>query len=387
MQPDPPRYTCYICPVKTFKGTLKSAETPREMTLEELSDLFAEWEEPRYRAKQVFKWMHHQGLLDAASMTNLPVSLRTKLQEAGLKADVHVADVHTSLDGTHKLVLAMGDGARVETVLIPQAKEEDAYTQCLSTQVGCAMGCGFCASGVAGLKRHLSASEILAQVHLAKTWLKEKSRESSVENYVFMGMGEPLHNYDALVRSLVLMNHEDGLNNSLRRITVSTSGLVPQLDKLGKDFEGQVPLAISLHAVSDDKRTALMPINKTHNISALIASLKRYPKPARQRFTIEYTLIKGVNDALTEADALAKLLKPLAVKVNLIPMNPIEASPWQPPPWSHVEAFQARLQSHHLSVFVRKKRGDDVAAACGQLALHGAEPKARRRAPLPLLDD
>ena len=187
-----------------------------------------------------------------------------------------------------------------------------------------------------------------------------------------MGMGEPLHNYDNLARALLLLMHPEGIDLSRRRVTVSSSGLVPQIDRLGRDFDGQVQLAISLHALSDETRSEIMPINRKHDLKALIACLKRYPLPRRRRITIEYTLIAGVNDALDQADAMAKLLKGLPVKVNLIPMNPIEKSDLSAPGRSRVQSFSDRLRSHGLTATVRRTRGDDVAAACGQLAFLGS---------------
>ncbi|MEJ7734677.1 MAG: 23S rRNA (adenine(2503)-C(2))-methyltransferase RlmN, partial [Polyangiaceae bacterium] len=247
-------------------------------------------------------------------------------------------------------------------------------TQCISTQVGCAMGCVFCASGVAGLKRHLGAEEIVGQVLLGRALLGEGER---LRNVVLMGMGEPLHNYEATARALRLLTHPQGIGLSPRRITVSTSGLVPEIARLGADFQGQMGLAISLHAADDETRSALMPINKRYPLAALLDALRAYPLPKRRRITIEYTLVAGKNDDPTEARKLARLLRGLRVKINLIPMNPIEHSTLGPPDMARVEAFQRVLLDAGYSCFVRRRRGDDVAAACGQLALLGAKPKVK----------
>lgn len=237
------------------------------------------------------------------------------------------------------------------------------------------MGCVFCASGVAGLKRHLSAAEIVSQVLLGRTLLEGEER---IRNVVLMGMGEPLHNYENVARALVLLTHPEGIGLSKRRVTLSTSGLVPQIDRLGRDFGGQIALAVSLHSVSDERRSQIMPINRKHGLGELMACLARYPMPKRRRITIEYTLIEGVNDSLSEADALARLLARVPAKVNLIPMNPISGSSLGAPATEAVLAFQKRLFERGLPAFIRKQRGAEVDAACGQLALHGAAPRKKR---------
>jgi 23S rRNA (adenine2503-C2)-methyltransferase len=247
-------------------------------------------------------------------------------------------------------------------------------TQCISTQVGCAMGCVFCASGVAGLKRHLGADEIVGQVLLGRSRLDPHEQ---LRNVVYMGMGEPLHNYDAVARSLRLLTHPEGIGLSSRRVTVSTSGLVPEIERLGADFAGQIGLAISLHAADDETRTKLMPINKKYPLAKLMDALRAYPLPKRRRITIEYTLVAGRNDGTAEAKKVARLLRGLPVKINLIPMNPIDASTLGPPDLSGVLSFQQTLCDAGYSCFIRRRRGDEVSAACGQLALLGAKPKVR----------
>ncbi len=335
----------------------------------------SEWGEPAYRGKQIFDWIHRQGVLDPDEMSNLPKSLRARLHEEGMGWPVEIVSSHEAADRTRKLLLGMPDGERVETVLIPQLNDDSVVTQCISSQVGCAMGCVFCASGVAGLKRQMSDGEIVAQVLLGR---RELGPDRRVRNVVFMGMGEPLHNYDAVARALVLLTHPDGLDLSKRRVTVSTSGLVKQIDQLGRDFNGQVQLAISLHAVRDAARSKIMPVNRKHGLGELTEALRRYPLSKRQRITIEYTLIQGLNDSPRDAREMVDLLKGIPVKVNLIPMNPISASDLRAPDQSHVLRFQEELTRRGLSVFVRKTRGDDVAAACGQLAFHGESRRSPR---------
>ena len=356
--------------------------------------------ERAYAAKQVFDWIHRRGVVDAAAMTNLSPRLRASLVEGGLSPGICVPEqVHRSADGTRKIAVRLRDGALVETVLLPAvsgagagadadagvADEDDddeaepkaprvRVTQCISTQVGCAMGCVFCASGVAGLKRHLGPDEIVAQVLLGRSLLDEGE---ALRNVVYMGMGEPLHNYEATARSLRLLTHPEGIGLSSRRVTVSTSGLVPEIERLGRDFGGQVALAVSLHAADDATRSALMPINRRYPLAALMAALSAYPLPKRRRITIEYTLVAGKNDDLAEAHKLKRLLRGLPVKINLIPMNPIEASSLGPPAGDRVGAFQQVLIDAGYSCFLRRRRGDDVAAACGQLVLIGARPKVK----------
>jgi 23S rRNA (adenine2503-C2)-methyltransferase len=375
-----------------------------------------------FHARQLFRWVHERGVLDPQRMTDLPGPVRGALSALDLEATARVAAVHRSSDRTRKLLLQLRDGATVETVLIPAVSgggpplpspliDEDAavddddsagdasdgamandsavskpadgavdgvsrvrVTQCVSSQVGCAMGCVFCASGVAGLKRHLGADEIVAQVVVGRSHLDP---DETLTNVVFMGMGEPLHNYEATARALQLLTHPGGMGLSARRITVSTSGLVPEIARLGGDFRGTVGLAVSLHAADDETRSRLMPINKKYPLAQLMNALRAYPLPRRRRITIEYTLVEGKNDGAANAKKLVRLLRGIPVKVNLIPMNPIGASSLGPPDLKNVLAFQRVLCDEGYSCFIRKRRGDDVSAACGQLAILGAKPKVR----------
>ncbi len=368
-----------------------------------------------FHGLQVFKWIQLRGVTDARKMSDLPSTLRESLAGIGLGDVAKIALQRRAPDDTRKLLVELAGGVNVETVLIPGVTrgssdlpspvasddadaaaadddddedddEDDAspepargadvirVTQCISTQVGCAMGCVFCASGVAGLKRHLGPDEIVAQVLLGRSQLDANEQ---LRNVVYMGMGEPLHNYDAVARSLRLLTHPEGIGLSSRRVTVSTSGLVPEIARLGEDFRGQVGLAISLHAADDETRSRLMPINKKYPLAKLMDALRAYPLPKRRRITIEYTLVAGKNDGAGEAKKLVKLLRGLPVKVNLIPMNPIEASTLGPPDMGGVLGFQRVLCDAGYSCFIRRRRGDEVSAACGQLALLGAKPKVR----------
>lgn len=335
-------------------------------------------------------------------MSDLPKVMRESLADFVIFPPVSIETVQDATDGTQKLLLGLAGGHRAETVLIPMGRteveaegdsdddDEDSevdqgtsitskltITQCVSSQVGCAMACGFCASGLAGLKRHLTAAEIIAQVHLGRF---DFGSERPLRNVVFMGMGEPLHNYDATARALRVLTHPNGLAFSKRRVTVSTSGLIPEIERLGADFDGQIQLAISLHAPTDEQRTQIMPINKKYPLTDLVAALRRYPMPKRRSITVEYTLIKGFNDAPSDAQRLHQLLRGLRYKVNLIPWNAVADTPLKAPSWDEVERFQRSLQERSIITLVRRRKGDDIAAACGQLALN-APTKVRRMLP------
>jgi 23S rRNA (adenine2503-C2)-methyltransferase len=367
-----------------------------------------------FHGKQIFRWIQARGVTDPAKMSDLGAGLRQKLGETWPASTLELGSARRAEDGTRKLLVRLADGASVETVLIPgvtrgkstlpspvssenadaaaldEEDEEGAaagpappmrVTQCISTQVGCAMGCVFCASGVAGLTRNMGADEIVAQVILGRTLLESGE---VLRGVVLMGMGEPLHNYDATARALRLLTHPDGIGLSSRRVTVSTSGLVPEIDRLGQDFHGQIGLAVSLHAAEESVRSRLMPINRKYPLAELIAALVRYPLPPRRRITIEYTLIGGENDSPEQAKKLGHLLRKLAVKINLIPMNPVDSSPLRPPADDRVLAFQKILCDAGYSCFIRRRRGSDVAAACGQLALLGGRRKVRSVLPPPI---
>lgn len=361
--------------------------TPRPLAWlpEEWQTWLAQFNEPAYRAKQIFRWVFAQGELNPEKMSNLPQALRERLQKSVHVVLPEVLAVHRASDDTRKLLLALDGGARVECVLIPMvpksswdaesfeledeaddpAPKQTRVTLCISTQYGCAMGCAFCQSGRAGLKRGLTADEIVAQVVVAKKHLDEGERLS---NIVLMGMGEPLHHYDATARALRVLTHEDGLDLSLRRITVSTVGLIPGIERLGRDFSGKVGLAISLHAPTDELRSKIIPINTRFPLRELMGALRRYPLPRRRRITIEYTLIAGFNDGFDHARQLSQLLRGLPVKINLIPMNRIPGSDFSASSAERVAEFQEYLSRDGYSCFIRTRRGDDVAAACGQLA-------------------
>ncbi|HVW28987.1 MAG TPA: 23S rRNA (adenine(2503)-C(2))-methyltransferase RlmN [Polyangiaceae bacterium] len=357
----------------------------RGSSLHPMARLPSDWEEVAtnlgerpFRGRQVFKWVQARGVTDPEAMTDLPQAFRQRLSEPRLAMPLSVSDVRRSRDGTRKLVCDLSLGGKIECVLIPMSDEPDddpedeegawdgRVTLCISTQIGCAMGCVFCASGQAGLERGLRAEEIVAQVLVARGYLAPGER---LRNLVFMGMGEPLHHYDETARAIRLLTHPEGAGMSPRRITVSTVGLVPGVRRLGEDFDGKVGLALSLHAPNDEVRNRIVPMNRRYPVREVLDAVRAYPLPKRRRVTIEYILIAGVNDGPAHAAELARALRGLRVKVNLIPMNPITAADMGSPQASRVDAFKETLAASGYSVFVRKRRGDDVDAACGQLVL------------------
>ncbi|MCP4600050.1 MAG: 23S rRNA (adenine(2503)-C(2))-methyltransferase RlmN [Proteobacteria bacterium] len=327
---------------------------------EELSELAEAIGQPGYRGRQIFSWMHGRGVCDPAEMTDLPRDLRDRLSEMGLSWPARIGKVLHSKDRTRKLEILLGDGSTVETVLIPEEKK---LTQCVSCQVGCAVGCVFCRSGHIGLKRNLTSAEIIAQVQLARSEYLPGER---LRNVVFMGIGEPLHNLNRVLRALTLLSHPDGLDLSTRRVTLSTVGIVRGIDRLAQATRGQVALAVSLHAADDGIRARLVP-GISDSLDDIVQALRRYPLSKRRRFTIEYVLIKGVNDLPKHANKLVKLLSPLKVKVNLLPLNPHDKTDFMPPDEEDVLAFQNILIDKHMTAFLRRRRGADINAACGQL--------------------
>ena len=315
---------------------------------------------PGYRADQLFTWIYRKRERTAGNMSNLPVALRTEL---GAVCDLTLpeAKVHRSPDGTtHKFVIALTDGARVESVSMSTEKRT---TLCVSSQVGCALKCRFCATGLMGLQRNLRADEIVEQVVImgdALGW------EDDRFNIVFMGMGEPLANLPAVSEAIRILHDDLGLNIGARRITVSTSGLVPQIGELAA-MGLQVGLAVSLHATTDELRSELMPVNKRWPIAELLDAAREYGQTVGRRVTLEYTLLGGVNDRPEDADRLARFARALPSKVNIIPYNPVPGLTWKRPTPEAIDAFVARLYPHAPAVTVRSTMGGEIWAACGQL--------------------
>jgi 23S rRNA (adenine2503-C2)-methyltransferase len=339
----------------------------RDMTLDELTDFAVGLGESRFRGEQVYRWLHQHGVSSWDEMTNLSKPSRDRFAAAATITTLTVDEVQTSRDGTRKLRLLTGDGRAIESVLIPDG---DKMTQCISSQVGCALDCDFCATAKLGFARHLSAGEIVDQVYRARALLAQVAPGQRITNLVYMGMGEPMHNYTNVVKSVRLLNHDLGAGLSARRITISTAGLVPGIEKLGHEDLG-IGLAISLNATTDAVRDVVMPINKKYNIERLLGAVKAYPLERRRRVTFEYVLLAGVNDTRADAGRLARLLKGFPCKVNIIPWNPHPMSDYKRPPAEDIQAFQAEVRRLGLPVYLRTPRGDDIDAACGQLANRG----------------
>jgi 23S rRNA (adenine2503-C2)-methyltransferase len=342
----------------------------RSLSLEELSTLVDRMGEKPYRARQLFRWLHERGAASLDAMTDLPKSFRERLAQEARLSTLAIDAVQRSSDGTRKYRLRTADGKLIESVYMPDVdvEEEDdgggiRRTLCVSTQVGCAMGCGFCMTATMGLVRNLTAGEIVDQVHRVNADLEG---DKAITNVVFMGMGEPLHNYASVMRALELLQHEEGLNISHRRITVSTSGLVPNILRFGQ--ESQVKLAVSLNATTDEQRARLMPVDRKWNIAALMDAVRKFPSRQGRRVTFEYVLLKDVNDTDDDAGRLAALLRGLPVKVNLIPYNENPGLGFGDPGEARLQAFRKVLQAKGITSMVRKNRGRDIAAACGQLA-------------------
>ncbi|WP_428563582.1 MAG: 23S rRNA (adenine(2503)-C(2))-methyltransferase RlmN [Solidesulfovibrio sp. DCME] len=333
-----------------------------DLTFHELEALIVSLGEPPYRARQVWQWLWQKGCRDISEMTDVSKALRTRLAERATIAWPRVVRVRESGDGTVKFLLGLTDGEAVECVLIP---EKDHYTACLSTQVGCAMGCGFCATGMLGFRRNMTPGEMLGQVLVARQYLLDRGEALSLRNLVFMGMGEPLLNYENLLKTLEALHHPQGLDFSSRRITVSTAGVKRHLLDLGKT--GLCALAISLHAPTQEKREQIMPAAARLPLGELMEILRQYPLKSRESLTFEYLLLAGVNDADADARELVRLLSHVKAKVNLIVYNATPGLPFRQPRPERVLAFQNILKDKGIVATIRKSKGTDIAAACGQL--------------------
>ncbi|MGH0038100.1 MAG: 23S rRNA (adenine(2503)-C(2))-methyltransferase RlmN [Myxococcota bacterium] len=337
-------------------------ESLKDHSPDRLRELFRARGWPAYRADQVCEWLYVRGEEDPARWTNLPRDLREVLAREWEVRTLECVDTQRSVDGTRKSVLATRDGRRIESVLIP---EEDRQTLCVSTQVGCPLACSFCATGAMGFTRNLSAAEIVDQLVRMNEQLDPGER---ISNVVFMGMGEPLLNTTALLEAIRILIHPKAFAMAPRRITVSTAGVVPQIGRL-LDV-APVNLAVSLHATTDPVRDDIVPLNRKFPLDMLLGALRSDPRLGRRRpVFFEYILIDGVNDDPEDARRLARLLRGIPSKVNVIPMNPHADSPYRPPPDEVVDRFTAILHAANLRVTLRRHRGRDIDAACGQLAL------------------
>ena len=347
----------------------ESASRPlHELSLEELESSLRELGQPSYRARQVMEWIYQREkrVESWSAMTNLPAALRAILEERHPILLPEVVQVSGSHDTTQKFLLRLQDGELIETVLIPASpalygEESDRRTLCVSSQVGCAYGCKFCASGLDGWKRHLSVSEIVTQVLLA-----EKRSGERINNLVFMGMGEPMANYQNWLQAVTTLNAPWGVGLGARKMTVSTSGLVPRIRDLA-DQPLQIRLAISLHGASDAVRSQIMPVNQKYPVAELMDACAYYSERKKQMITFEYILIEGVNDDPGEARLLAERARGLRAKINLIPYNTVEGLPWNRPSEPVQEEFLSILRNRGIAATIRREKGHDIDAACGQL--------------------
>lgn len=340
----------------------------RSLNLGELEELLSALGEPRFRAEQLFLWLQ-SGVTDYEEMTNLPKNLKEKLSDNCYCADVKIVRrLQSRIDGTVKYLFELHDGEHIESVLM---QYEHGYTICISTQVGCRMGCSFCASGLNGLVRSLTASEMLAQITAA-----QKDNGIRISNVVMMGMGEPLDNFDQSVRFLQLVSAEKGLNIGLRHISLSTSGVVPGILKL-KEYNFPITLSISLHAPDDTIRSSIMKVNRKWKIEELLNACREYQKVTTRRISFEYALIDGVNDSKACANLLAQRLKGILCHVNLIPANPVKENTFQKPDKNKILQFQRWLTEHGINATVRRTLGADIEASCGQLRRHAEEGPAK----------
>ena len=363
----------------------------RSLSLEELQLLVDRMGEKPYRARQLFRWLHFRGAGAFEEMSDLPRPFRERLFNDTRLDTLTIDAVQQSSDGTRKYRLRTQDGKLIEAVYMPDldGEADDGVvgirrTLCVSTQVGCAMGCSFCMTATMGLVRNLTAGEIADQVYRVNADLRALgiSGDRPLTNLVYMGMGEPLHNYASVMRSLELLLHPEGANFSHRHITVSTSGLVPNIVRFGE--ESQVKLAVSLNATTDEQRAQLMPVDKKWNIAALLDAVRKFPSKQGRRVTFEYVLLRGVNDTEADAVRLAALLKGMPVKVNLIPYNENPGLGFGDPGEARLQAFRKILIARDVTSMVRKNRGRDIAAACGQLAVQGQSQAAKdQRAAIP----
>ncbi len=337
----------------------------KDLTQEKLVQFVESLNQPAFRGRQILAWIYRPGVTEFSQMTDLAKEFRAILAECAYMSRLDEYMVECSRDGAVKFAFRLSDGKIIESVLIP---EEDRNTLCVSSQVGCAMGCTFCLTGTMGFKRNLTTAEIINQVCAVRDWMLDHGK-GPLTNIVFMGMGEPLANFENLLDAISILTEQRGLDFSNRRITISTCGLVPQMQQLGEQTD--VNLAVSLHAADDAVRSSLMPINKRYPLAELVEACRTYRQKRRKRVMFEYTLLDGVNDADTDAEQLAALLRDVPCKINLLSVNPVADSTFHSPGEQRVFRFQQILRNHGFTVFIRQSRGEDIAAACGQLAGQG----------------
>ncbi len=359
-------HLCVFCRIKTGPIELNinpNSQKPdiKNLDKKQLLDWCRNNDLPPYRAGQIMRWIYTRGAESFDEMTDISKKIRGLISSEFILALLHPEALETSSDGSKKYLFRLDDGNAVESVLIP---EKGHYTLCISTQVGCAMGCRFCMTARSGLIRNLTQGEILGQILGVRKDIPDQKRLS---NLVLMGMGEPLANYDQVIGAIgIITDNDDGLQFSTRRVTLSSAGLIPKLESLGKATK--IRLAVSLNAADDETRDFLMPINQKYPLKDLIAACARYPLAPRDKITFEYILIKGINDSVKDAERLAKLLRPVKAKINLIPFNEHPGSDFKRPDEQAILAFQDVLTNKHYTAIIRYSKGIDISAACGQLS-------------------
>jgi len=322
-----------------------------------MEDLVSSLGEKPYRVHQIYEWVFQKEVSSIGEMTNLSKNLRNQLSELSYISRLSIADKRVSKDGTEKYLLMLEDGNSIESVLIP---DEDRLTLCISTQVGCKLNCAFCLTGKGGFIRNLNHYEIIEQI------LSVRREKKDIINIVLMGMGEPLDNYENVIKSIKTMISPHGLKIPAKRITLSTSGLIPEIKKLAKE-NLKINLAVSLNASDNETRDKIMPLSKKYPIEELLKTLKEYPLPPNRRITFEYVMIKRLNDSIEDAKKLSNILKGIKCKINLIPFNSYEGVDYEAPDYKNVEDFRNILISQHYTTIIRKSKGADISAACGQL--------------------
>ena len=338
-------------------------------TLEGLTALMKELGQPAFRAKQIFHWLHQKLVTEFSAMTDQPKALLAKLEEGYYIAAPAIVRRQQSKDGTVKYLFALADGNCIETVIM---RYHYGVTACVSSQVGCRMGCRFCASTQAGRVRNLEAGEIAGQIYAAQKDIGER-----ISHIVLMGIGEPLDNFDNVMDFLSIISSPDGVNIGMRNISLSTCGIVPMIDKLAEK-KLQLTLSISLHAPNDAMRSQMMPVNDAYPVAQLIAACRRYQQTTGRRVSFEYSMVRGVNDSPATAKELAALIRGMGAHVNLIPINPVDGSPYSATDAENVKRFQSLLTDLGVNATVRRRLGSDISAACGQLRREEAAREGRK---------
>jgi len=333
----------------------------KNFDLSQLQKFLLEHHQPKFHAQQIFSWIYQRSVYDFNKMTNLPQNLRELLKKYFFINSLLLGKKQVSLDGTQKLLFKLSDGNFIESVIIPGPGRN---TGCISSQVGCKFSCKFCASGALGFRRDLTAGEIINEI----LFLRDHCNQKKLTHLVFMGTGEPFDNYDNVLKAIRIINSKESLNIGARRITISTSGVIPGIDRLIKE-DLQIELSVSLHAASDQLRSEIMPVNKAYPLKYLLNTCRKYISQTNRQITFEYTLINGMNSDLKNAQELVKLLRGMNCKINLIPVNPIKEMNIMPPLKKNITEFKEYLARAGINVTLRAERGQDINAACGQLRL------------------